>query len=146
MGNSEFKGTQEEWDALVAKNNIPRRAMLDKMTQEELLIRDAVNAVENLGADVRLTNCVIKLGEAKNHLSDFIDGVEPVTESFLDRLIREEKELGEKIVGLNKGIHSDGFAQKVGEYQFNLLCLQHSTMIAYRQILVMRIADLKDKS
>lgn len=65
--------------------------------------------------------------------------------TFLERLIIEEKELGEKIVGLNKGLNSDGFAEKVGNYQFELLCLQHATMIAYRQVLNMRINDLNSK-
>jgi len=54
----------------------------------------------------------------------------------------EEKELGEKIVGLNKGLQSDGFAQKVGDYQFELLNLQHGAMITYRRVLIMRIKDL----
>ncbi len=66
----------------------------------------------------------------------------PVETTFLERLINEEKELGEKIAGLNKGLSSDGFAKKVGDYQFELLSLQHSTMIAYRRILNMRIKDL----
>jgi hypothetical protein len=80
-----FEGTQEEWDALVKKNN---------------------------------------------------------ADAFLERLINEEKELGEKIVGLNKGLQSDGFAQKVGDYQFELLNLQHGAMITYRRVLIMRIKDL----
>jgi len=63
-------------------------------------------------------------------------------EAFLERLINEEKELGEKIAGLNKGLHSDGFAQKVGDYQFELLNLQHGAMITYRRVLIMRIKDL----
>lgn len=61
----------------------------------------------------------------------------------LERLINEEKELGEKIVGLNKGLQSD--AQKVGDYQFELLFLQHGAMITYRRILIMRINDLTSK-
>lgn len=65
--------------------------------------------------------------------------------AFLERLINEEKELGEKIVGLSKGLNSDGFAQKVGDYQFELLNLQHSSMITYRRILTMRIKDLTSK-
>lgn len=68
-----------------------------------------------------------------------------VETTFLERLILEEKELSEKIVGLNKGLQSDGFAEKVGEYQFELLSLQHSTMIAYRRVLNMRIKDLNQK-
>jgi hypothetical protein len=77
-------------------------------------------------------------------------------DAFLERLINEEKELGEKITGLTKALHSDGFSQKVGDYQYSflfylshqysLLSLQHSTMIAYRQVLIMRIADLTAKS
>ena len=62
--------------------------------------------------------------------------------TFMERLILEEKELGDKIVGLSKGLQSDGFAEKVGEYQFELLSLQHSTMVAYRRVLLMRIKDL----
>ena len=64
--------------------------------------------------------------------------------TFLERLINEEKELGEKIVGLNKGLSSDGFAVKVGLTQFELLNLQHGTMITYRRVLIMRINDLKN--
>jgi hypothetical protein len=65
--------------------------------------------------------------------------------TFLERLIIEEKELGEKIVGLNKGLNSDGFYEKVGEYQFDLLNMQHSAMLSYRKLLNMRIKDLKNK-
>ena len=65
--------------------------------------------------------------------------------TFLERLILEEEELGKKIVGLNKGLQSDGFAQKVGDYQFELLNLQHGAMITYRRVLTMRIKDLKSK-
>jgi hypothetical protein len=64
-------------------------------------------------------------------------------DAFLKRLINEEKELGEKIAGLNKALYSDGFAQKVGDYQFELLNLQHGAMITYRRVLIMRINDLK---
>lgn len=66
--------------------------------------------------------------------------------TFLERLINEEKELGQKIAGLMKAIDSEGFLEKVGDYQFSLLSLQHSTMIAYRKVLIMRIEDLKQKS
>jgi hypothetical protein len=93
-GDVKFEGTQEEWDALVAKNNL-----------------------ENASKQ----------------------------EAFLERLINEEKELGEKIVGLNKGLHSDGFAEKVGDYQFELLNLQHGAMLTYRRVLIMRIKDLTSK-
>jgi hypothetical protein len=63
--------------------------------------------------------------------------------TFLERLILEEKELGEKIGGLNNAFNSYGFAEKVGEYQFDLLSMQHSAMLSYRKVLIMRIKDLK---
>jgi len=86
-GDVKFEGTQEEWDALVKKNN---------------------------------------------------------EDAFLERLINEEKELGEKIVALNKALNSDGFAVKVGLFQFELLNLQHGAMLTYRRVLIMRINDLKN--
>ena len=63
--------------------------------------------------------------------------------TFLERLISEENELGAKISGLNSGLNSDGFHEKVGAYQFDLLSAQHSCMLSYRKILIMRIKDLK---
>lgn len=65
--------------------------------------------------------------------------------TFLERLILEEKELGIKIEGLIKAIESDRFVEKVGEYQFELLTLQHTCMLSYRRVLNMRIKDLKTK-
>ena len=56
-------------------NEIPRRAYLDKLTPIEKAIKDLVVVVEGLGAHPHLTMTVIKLGEAANHLADFVDGV-----------------------------------------------------------------------
>jgi hypothetical protein len=67
-------------------------------------------------------------------------------DTFLERLVLEEKEIGEKIVALNNGLMSNGFSEKVGMTQFELLALQHSTMMSYRRVLIMRINDLKSKS
>jgi hypothetical protein len=66
-------------------------------------------------------------------------------EAILERLINEEIELGRKIVALNKALFSDRFSEKVGDYQFCLLNLQHGAMINYRRVLIMRIFDLKYK-
>lgn len=65
--------------------------------------------------------------------------------TFLERLISEEEELGKKITKLIRALSSNGFAEKVGMYQFELLSVQHSCMIAYRRILNMRINNLKTK-
>ena len=53
--------------------DIPRRNRLDLNMPAELAIYEAIQEVEKLPADVRLTNAVIKLQEAKELVSDFID-------------------------------------------------------------------------
>jgi hypothetical protein len=50
-----------------------RRQRLDLNEQAELAIYNAMQEVEKIGADVRLTNAVIKLSEAKDLVADFID-------------------------------------------------------------------------
>lgn len=62
--------------------------------------------------------------------------------TFLERLILEEAALGEKMTGLGKALSSDRFSEQVGDYQFELLWIQHSAMAAYRRVLNMRIKDL----
>jgi len=53
---------------------MPRRNQLDKLTDAEIAIQKAINEVEMLGCDTRLTDAVIKLQEVKNIVADFIDG------------------------------------------------------------------------
>lgn len=52
----------------------PRRNRMDLNTPAELAIYNAMQEVEKIGADQRLTNAVIALQEAKNLVADFIDG------------------------------------------------------------------------
>lgn len=54
-------------------NDIPRRCRLDLNTPAEHAIYDAMIEVEKLAADVRLTDAVILLGEARNAVADFVD-------------------------------------------------------------------------
>ncbi len=77
---------------------------------------------------------------------DVFDRSYTLNDTFIQRLALEEQELGKKIEALNKGLFSDGFAKKVGDYQFELLGLQHSTMLAYRRVLNLRINDLRMKN
>lgn len=56
-------------------NEIPRRSRIDLMTPAELAIRNALMAVEDVGADIRLTQAVTLLSAAQTRLADFIDGV-----------------------------------------------------------------------
>ena len=59
------------------QNSIPRCNQLDLNTPAELAIRKAIDAIEDPPADPRLTNAVIDLGKALNHLADYVDGVNP---------------------------------------------------------------------
>ncbi len=54
---------------------IPRRNKVYEMQPAELAISQAIDAVEKMAADPRLTAAVILLGRAKDKVSDFIDGV-----------------------------------------------------------------------
>ncbi len=56
-------------------NEISRRSRLDLNTPAELAIRAAVDAVEAAGCDVRLTDAVVLLGQAKDRVADFVDGI-----------------------------------------------------------------------
>jgi hypothetical protein len=52
---------------------IPRRHYVNKLIPAERAIYDAIQIVEALGADIRLTDVVIRLSEAKDRLSDWAD-------------------------------------------------------------------------
>ena len=53
-----------------------RRSKLWLNTPAELAIYNAINEVEKIGADVRLTDAVMKLQEAKELVADFVDDIE----------------------------------------------------------------------
>lgn len=55
--------------------NIPRRSKAYENVPAELAIQNAVDEVEKLGANIKLTDAVILLARAKDLVSDFIDGV-----------------------------------------------------------------------
>lgn len=52
---------------------IPRRINMAEWTDAEKAIQNAVNEVEKVGADIRLTNIVVMLGEARSLLADYVD-------------------------------------------------------------------------
>jgi hypothetical protein len=58
-----------------ARYEAPRRNDTLRRTPAEAAIAAAASQVEHLGADVRLTHAVVKLGEARALVADFIDGV-----------------------------------------------------------------------
>lgn len=57
----------------ISDNGHPRRHRLDLLTSAELAIKQAMYAVEGLGADVRLTKAVTLLSEAADHVADFVE-------------------------------------------------------------------------
>jgi hypothetical protein len=57
-------------------DEIPRRCQMEHWTPAERAIYDAMQAVEAMPADTRLTSAVIKLGDAQNLVADFVDGVQ----------------------------------------------------------------------
>lgn len=52
---------------------IPRRSRLDLNTPAELAITNAMQEIEKLPADVRLTDAINLLHQAKQKLSDYVD-------------------------------------------------------------------------
>lgn len=52
-----------------------RRIQTNLYTPAEKAIAEAMRVVEEMGADVRLTDAVILLDKAKNRVADFVDGV-----------------------------------------------------------------------
>lgn len=141
--NMEKSSNIEETQKEEKVGNIKRRFDFEKLVPGEKAIVNAAIEVEKMGADPKLISIQAMLIKAKSALNDYVDGVEI---SFLDRLIQEEVELGNKISALSGALYSDRFAEKVGDYQFELLNLQHTSMIAYRRVLNMRIKDLKSKN
>lgn len=57
----------------MSDNKFPRRSRLDLCEPAELAIYNAMQEVEKMGADVKLTEAVIKLQEAKELVADYID-------------------------------------------------------------------------
>lgn len=55
------------------ENTIPRRNRLYEMTCAERAIWDAVQAVEEVGADPLLTDAVILLQQAREKVADYVD-------------------------------------------------------------------------
>ena len=53
--------------------DIPRRNKLWLNTPAELAIRNAIAEIENLPANEKLTDAVVKLDEVRNIVADYVD-------------------------------------------------------------------------
>ena len=56
-------------------DEIPRRIDMTRWTPAEHAIGAAMSEVERAGADTRLTDAVVLLGQAKDAVADYVDGV-----------------------------------------------------------------------
>ncbi len=54
-------------------NGIARRIQLDHFEPSEIAIYNAMQEVEKIGADLRLTQAVTLLAEARNLVADYIE-------------------------------------------------------------------------
>lgn len=55
------------------KHGLPRRNDINLHSQAEKAIRQAIFEVEAAGADPRLTDAVVLLGQAKEKVADFVE-------------------------------------------------------------------------
>lgn len=67
-------------------------------------------------------------------------------DSFIERLKKEYYDLQDKTVKLAEFLFQNGIAEKIGDYQYELLNIQHVTMIAYQKILNLRIKELLNET
>lgn len=62
---------------------------------------------------------------------------------FQKRMVNECSELAGRLLKLNESLHTDGFCEKVGETQFELMKKQSRAMAEYLQILINRLEDME---
>lgn len=135
-----FEGTQEEWNALRKRNEFPRRNQLDKCIPAELAIYKAVEEVEKVGADQRLTGAVMKLNDARILVANFVDEI-PLP-GFLERIIDEKNELDVRSAKLESFLSTDK-AKEIKKVQLSLLNIQLNAMQTYSQCLLERLIWLQ---
>ena len=63
-------------------NAVPRRCRLDLLTPAESAIVKAIETTEGLAADVRLTDAVVLLAQAREKVADFVDDQLRATEAL----------------------------------------------------------------
>lgn len=57
-------------------NDVPRRSQMEKRSEAEAAIHLAMQSVEAMPADVRLTDAVTLLGAARDSVADYLDGID----------------------------------------------------------------------
>jgi hypothetical protein len=67
--------SQSDSGPAAPRADVPRRNQMLSWVPAEKVIFDAVQVVEGMGADERLTDAVVLLGAARDRVADFVDGV-----------------------------------------------------------------------
>ena len=66
-------------------------------------------------------------------------------EDFKKRMLDEYKELKDRFYKLDKALSTEGFSEKVGPFQYNMMILQYHGMASYMSALKLRLDDLNVK-
>lgn len=66
-------------------------------------------------------------------------------EDFKKRMLDEYKELRDRFYKLDKALSTEGFSEKVGPFQYNMMILQYHGMASYMSALKLRLDDLNIK-
>ncbi len=85
------------------RNDQARRRVASRMTPEELLILDAITAIEDLQNDSRLSRALGLLEQARDAVSDFVDGVGIETADFVIEMAVDSRPLDAMVEGLQAG-------------------------------------------
>lgn len=57
----------------MSDNKFPRRSCIYLFTPAEKAVYDAIQTVENVGADIRLTEAIVLLSQVREKLADYFD-------------------------------------------------------------------------
>lgn len=63
-------------------------------------------------------------------------------EDFKKRLLEEYAQLQDRFYKLDKALSSEGFSDKVGPFQYNMMILQYHGMATYLSALKLRLDNL----
>lgn len=70
-------------------SKIPRRIDINRYWPAEQAIREAIQEIEKMGCDTKLTDAVVLLGQAKDKVADFID--EQIEKEAKKQFMNEEQ-------------------------------------------------------
>lgn len=73
--DNEFRESEKTVKGEIVMSTTLRRIRIDQLTPAETAIRNAIIAVERVGADALLTDAVILLQQARDKVADYVDRV-----------------------------------------------------------------------